>query len=104
MGFGISLILIAAGAILAWAVSVHTSGVDVNTIGVILLVIGIGVMTIVLADPPAIAQTDQSAQDHAVGFGQPRFQLAEDVELRSRQFPPSHQSIGKGGLEHLGII
>ena len=40
MGFGISLILIAAGAILAWAVSVHTSGVDVNTIGIILLVIG----------------------------------------------------------------
>ncbi len=41
MGFGVSLILIAGGAILAWAVHRSPSGVDVNTIGVILLVIGI---------------------------------------------------------------
>ncbi len=41
MGLGVSLILIAAGAILAWAVHVSSSGFDVNTIGVILLVVGI---------------------------------------------------------------
>jgi hypothetical protein len=41
MGLGVSLILIAAGAVLAWAVDVSTSGVDLNTIGVILLVVGI---------------------------------------------------------------
>jgi beta-lactamase regulating signal transducer with metallopeptidase domain len=41
MGLGVSLILIAAGAILAWAVNVSTTGVDLNTIGVILLVVGI---------------------------------------------------------------
>jgi hypothetical protein len=41
MGLGVSLILIAAGAILAWAVDVHTSGVSLQTIGVILLVVGI---------------------------------------------------------------
>src|SRR5439155_22929861 len=41
MGMGVSLILIAGGAILAWAVHRSPSGVDVNTIGVILLVIGI---------------------------------------------------------------
>ena len=33
MGFGASLILIAAGAILAWAVNVDTSGVNLNTVG-----------------------------------------------------------------------
>jgi hypothetical protein len=33
--------LIAAGAILAWAVDVSTSGFNVNTIGYILLVVGI---------------------------------------------------------------
>jgi len=41
MGLGVSLILIAAGAILAWAVHVHTTGFNVNTIGYILLVVGI---------------------------------------------------------------
>ena len=33
--------MIAVGAVLAWAVNVSTSGVDVNTVGVILLIVGI---------------------------------------------------------------
>jgi hypothetical protein len=42
MGLFVSLILIAAGAILAWAVNpTGSSAVDVNTVGYILLVIGI---------------------------------------------------------------
>jgi hypothetical protein len=42
MGLFVSLILIAVGAILAWAVHPASSGaVDVNTVGYILLVIGI---------------------------------------------------------------
>jgi hypothetical protein len=41
MGFGVSIILIAAGAILAWAVNAGVSGVNIHTIGWILLVVGI---------------------------------------------------------------
>ena len=41
MGFGVGLILIAVGAILAWAVDVSTSGVNLHTVGYILLVVGI---------------------------------------------------------------
>ena len=42
MGFGASLILIAVGAILTWAVHPQHSGtVDVNTVGVILMVVGL---------------------------------------------------------------
>jgi hypothetical protein len=41
MGLGVSLILIAAGAIMAWAVHVQTNGFNVNTVGYILLVVGI---------------------------------------------------------------
>jgi hypothetical protein len=41
MGFGVSLILIAAGAILAWAVDVSTSGVNLNTVGYVLLIVGV---------------------------------------------------------------
>ena len=40
MGVGVSLLLIAAGAILTWAVSAETSGIDLNTVGVILMVVG----------------------------------------------------------------
>ena len=48
MGIGVSLILIAAGAILTWAVTATVSGVDINTIGVILMVIGIAGLIISL--------------------------------------------------------
>ena len=41
MGIGVGLILIASGAILAWAVNASASGVDLNAIGYILLVVGI---------------------------------------------------------------
>jgi Domain of unknown function (DUF6458) len=41
MGLGVSLLLIAAGAILAFAVNAEVSGVDVQTVGWILLVVGI---------------------------------------------------------------
>jgi hypothetical protein len=41
MGFGISLILIAVGAILTWAVHSTSSAIDVNTVGVILMIVGL---------------------------------------------------------------
>jgi len=41
MGIGVSLLLIAAGAILTWAVTATVSGVSIHTVGVILLIIGI---------------------------------------------------------------
>jgi beta-lactamase regulating signal transducer with metallopeptidase domain len=41
MGISVSLILAAAGAVLAWAVNADVSGIEVQTIGFILLVVGI---------------------------------------------------------------
>ena len=41
MGVAVSLLLIAAGAILTWAVTTTVSGVNIHTVGVILLVVGI---------------------------------------------------------------
>jgi hypothetical protein len=41
MGIGVSLILVAAGAILTWAINATVSGVDINTVGVILMVVGV---------------------------------------------------------------
>lgn len=46
MGIGIGLVLLAAGAIMAFAVEVEsTNGFNINTIGIILMIVGaIGVI------------------------------------------------------------
>jgi heme/copper-type cytochrome/quinol oxidase subunit 2 len=41
MTIGTSLVLIAAGAILHYAVTAHVSGVDIQTVGTILMIVGI---------------------------------------------------------------
>ena len=41
MGIGTSILLIAVGAILKFAVSVDTDGFNINTIGVILMIVGV---------------------------------------------------------------
>jgi hypothetical protein len=40
MGIGVSLLLIAVGAVMAFAVHVSGNGFNVHTIGIILLVVG----------------------------------------------------------------
>ncbi len=40
MGVAVSLILIAVGAILTWAVTATVSGIEINTVGVILMIVG----------------------------------------------------------------
>jgi len=50
MGLGVSLLLVAGGAILAWGVNTDSSnGFNINTIGIILMVVGIvgGVLSMV---------------------------------------------------------
>jgi Domain of unknown function (DUF6458) len=40
MGIGVSILLIAVGAILIWAVDVSVSGLELTTVGWILLIVG----------------------------------------------------------------
>ena len=40
MGIGVSLFLLAVGAILTFAVEVTTEGFNINTIGIILMIVG----------------------------------------------------------------
>ena len=40
MGMSLSILLIAVGAVLAWAVNAEVSGIDVQAAGVILVVVG----------------------------------------------------------------
>jgi uncharacterized protein DUF6458 len=41
MGLGVSLFLVAVGAILTWAVTAEVSGLDIQVVGVILMVVGV---------------------------------------------------------------
>jgi len=41
MGLGTSLFLIAVGAVLRWAVSASTSGINLHTVGLIVLIVGL---------------------------------------------------------------
>jgi hypothetical protein len=41
MGVSVSILLIAAGAILTWGVTAEAEGLDLNAIGVILLIVGL---------------------------------------------------------------
>ena len=40
MGISVSLVLIAVGAILKWAVTATTSGVNLGTVGLVLMIVG----------------------------------------------------------------
>jgi hypothetical protein len=41
MGIGVSIVLVALGAILIWGVTAEVAGVDINAVGWILLVVGV---------------------------------------------------------------
>jgi hypothetical protein len=40
MGTAVSLLMIAAGAIMVWAVNTTVSGISIHTVGIILIVVG----------------------------------------------------------------
>jgi Domain of unknown function (DUF6458) len=53
MGIGGGLFLVAAGAVLTFAVNVTTNGFNVNTIGIILMIVGaLGVLVDLLVFAP----------------------------------------------------
>jgi hypothetical protein len=59
MGIGMSIFLIAAGAILRYAITVEISGIELQTVGLILLIVGVIGLVITVAmelmgrdDPP----------------------------------------------------
>ena len=59
MGIGTSIVLIAVGAILKWAVNADISGIELTTIGTILLIVGIvGLIISLLVASQAFGRRD----------------------------------------------
>lgn len=67
-GIGTSLILIAAGAILAWAVDVDADGVNLNTVGVILFVVGVIGLVLTLLAGLATGRDRETVVDRGTTF------------------------------------
>jgi hypothetical protein len=66
MGIGVSIFLIAAGAILAFAVDVQADGANLDTIGVILMVVGgIGLLAtlLIFGDSAPLRRRDTVVRD-----------------------------------------
>ena len=47
-GIGISILLIAAGAVMAWAVTATVNGIDIHNVGLILFFVGIAGLVVSL--------------------------------------------------------
>ena len=62
-GIGGSLLLIALGAVLYWAVSVEAEGVDLNLIGLILLVVGVVGLILTLIMTASADTSDKTDRD-----------------------------------------
>ena len=59
MRLGTSLLLIAAGAILRWAVTASTSGVNLHVVGLVLIIIGLVGFVISLFWMLHVAESDR---------------------------------------------
>lgn len=80
MGIGVSVFLLAVGAILAFAIDASVSGIDLDTVGVILMIVGaIGLVTSMLIfGRDSVGRrsvvTDTYVQDDVVDpVGRPRY-------------------------------
>ena len=78
MGLGVSLILIAVGAILAWAVDVTTSGVNLNTVGYILMAVGIAGALLSMVFWSSWAGPGYFSRRRVVDDGAPRRRVIEE--------------------------
>ncbi|MGH9152681.1 MAG: DUF6458 family protein, partial [Acidimicrobiales bacterium] len=64
MGIGVSVFLLAAGAILTWAVTGDVQGVDLDTVGIILMVAGgIGLLWALIASSAAPRRRDVAVEE-----------------------------------------
>jgi heme/copper-type cytochrome/quinol oxidase subunit 2 len=77
MTIGTSILLIAVGAILKYAVTAHVSGIDLQTVGVILMLVGI--LGLILSLLYTFVWSDR-ARARSAGY---------DYDERTRRLPPN---------------
>jgi Domain of unknown function (DUF6458) len=83
MGYGVSLFLIALGAILYWAVNATVSGLEISTLGVILMVVGAAglLLSLLFFAPWARTRTRRERVEDDRGVGYDRVERVSDRGL-----------------------
>ncbi|MEO8518738.1 MAG: DUF6458 family protein [Dermatophilaceae bacterium] len=71
MRIGSSLLLIAVGAILKFAVTTQVSGISVSTVGVVLMVVGVAGLVISLVLANTARRTDIVHHEARAGYTEP---------------------------------
>ncbi|HEY8654338.1 MAG TPA: DUF6458 family protein [Dermatophilaceae bacterium] len=79
MRIGSSLVLIAIGAILKWAITWSTSGINLSNVGVILMVVGVAGLVISLVLANTARRTD--VVTHTVREDSPQPPRGDDPRL-----------------------
>ncbi len=85
-GLGLSALLIAVGAILAWAVTAQAEGIDINQVGIILFIVGIGLGLITLIASVVGRRTVVQTDRESVVNGRPV--VEREREIITEQQPP----------------
>ena len=102
MGVGTSFLLMAVGAILCFAVSLSTHGIDLQTVGVIFMVVG-GVGLVMLPFSIAMAADRQGGRraDRRPS-ADPRNRARASGALAPRCNPRQHERQSLPGNDHCG--
>ena len=81
MGIGLGLVLIAAGAILRWAVNTQVSGIELATVGLILMVVGAValVMGLIFSGPWSRTRVRRERVEDDHGRGYDRVETSRDT-------------------------
>jgi multisubunit Na+/H+ antiporter MnhB subunit len=78
-GLGFSAVLVVAGAILAWAVTVEVEGVDVNQVGIIMFVVGLVLAAVTIAMSAVGRRTVVQTERESLVGGRPVVERQRDV-------------------------
>lgn len=82
MGIGFSIFLIAVGAVLAFAVNVSTSGIDLSTVGVILMIVGglgLAATTLIFGSGGRFSSRRTTVDNYSDGLGRERVVRRDEV-------------------------
>lgn len=78
-GFGLSALLIAAGAILKWAVTYEAEGIDLNQVGLIIFIVGLGLGLISLVMAASGSRRTVDSERESLIDGRPVVERQRDV-------------------------
>lgn len=86
-GLGLAAVMIAVGAVLAWAVTAQAEGVDINQVGIIIFIVGLGLAAVSLLGPLMSRRTTIEASRESIVDGRPVVEHQREI-ITEQEAPP----------------